>query len=126
MLEVGTTYTRREAVGVDALAIRFELKKCTDRELRIVIQDQDKHSIPNLIVKLVAGKPGVTFAGYTIEHPMVSYPEVVIMTDGSRSPIDVLREVVAEAKFIAEEFLKAFDKALQNAPKERDKDAPSR
>ena len=99
--------------------VKFVLKKLTDREIRIVIEDQDKHSLPNLIAKLAMKKPGVTFAGYMIEHPMVSYPEVVIVTDGTRSPVDVLREVVAEAKTLALEFLQAFEKALSNAPKER-------
>jgi DNA-directed RNA polymerase subunit L len=101
------------------MGISFTLKKLTDKEIRVVIQDQDKHSIPNLIAKLAVKKPGVTFAGYIIEHPLVSYPELVIQTDGTRNPLDVLKEVVEEAKSIAQEFLDSFNKALANEHKER-------
>ncbi|MCC6016483.1 MAG: DNA-directed RNA polymerase subunit L [Desulfurococcaceae archaeon] len=101
------------------MGINFVLKKLTDREIRIEIQDKDKHSLPNLIAKLAIKKPGVTFAGYIIEHPMVSYPVLVIMTNGSRNPLDVLKEVIEEAKIIAQEFLESFNKALTNEYKER-------
>lgn len=101
------------------MGITFTLKKLTDKEIRVIIQDQDKHSLPNLISKLAAKKPNVTFAGYIIEHPLISYPELVIITDGSCNPLDILKEVVEEAKNIAQEFLKAFDKALTNEHKER-------
>lgn len=107
------------------MGIKFALKKYTDKEIRVIIYDQDKHSIPNLITKLAAKKPGVTFAGYIIEHPMVSYPELVIVTDGTRNPLDVLSEVIAEAKSIALEFLRVFDKVLVNEPKERGKTSPT-
>lgn len=101
------------------MAIKFILKKYTDREIRVIVQDQDKHSIPNLITKLATRKPGVTFAGYILEHPIVSYPEIVIVTDGSKDPLDILREVISDAKNIAIEFLEVFDKALLYASKER-------
>lgn len=101
------------------MGIKFVLKKYTDKEIRIVIQDQDKHSIPNLIAKHAAKKPYVTFAGYTIEHPLVSYPELIIVTDGTKNPLDVLKEVISEIKSLATEFLDAFDKALKHELKER-------
>uniref|UniRef100_A0A7C2VBD8 DNA-directed RNA polymerase subunit Rpo11 n=1 Tax=Ignisphaera aggregans TaxID=334771 RepID=A0A7C2VBD8_9CREN len=94
------------------MGISFTLKKLSDREIRIVINDQDKHSLPNLLAKLALKKPGVTFAGYIIEHPVVTYPELVIMTDGSRSPLEVLKEVLKEVKTMAQEFVEELDKAL--------------
>lgn len=108
------------------MGVGFALKKLTDREIRIIIYDRDKHSIPNLIAKLAMKKPGVTFAGYIIEHPITSYPELIIVTDGSRNPIDVLEEVVVEAKNIAIEFLEVFSKVLSNEPQERSKTTSNR
>lgn len=102
-----------------AMAVNFILKKYTEKEIRIVIQDQDKYTLPNLLTKLALRKPGVTFAGYIIEHPMVSYPEVVIVTDGTKNPMEILEEVIAEAKAIANEFLEMLDMVLKNATKER-------
>jgi len=101
------------------LSIRLELKKLTERELRIVIYDEDKHSLPNLIAKLAIKKPGVVYAAYILEHPITSYPEIVILTDGSRNPLDVFEEVVNEAQKLVEEFSQKFEEALRNAFKER-------
>lgn len=113
-------------MGGSTMGIGFALKKLTDKEIKVVIYDKDKHSIPNLIAKLAMKKPGVTFAGYIIEHPITSYPELVIVTDGSKNPVDVLEEVVAEAKSMATEFLEVFNKVLSNEPQERGKTASNR
>ena len=99
------------------MPIEVELKKYSDKELRFVIHDPDKHSLPNMIARLALKKKGVVYAAYMIEHPMVSSPEVVIVTDGSRDPLDVLIEVIEEAKNIAQTFLKHFDEALSNIAK---------
>ncbi len=94
------------------MVVELELKKCTDRELRFYIKDRDKHSLPNLIAKLALRKKGVVYAAYIIDHPLVSDPEVVILTDGSRHPLDVLEEVLRDAISMAKEFLREFDEAL--------------
>ena len=102
------------------MSINLELKKLTDRELRIVIYDEDKHSLPNLISKLALKKPGVVYAAYIIDHPMVSYPEIVIVTDGTRNPLDVFEEVVNEINKLIDEFSLKFEEALKNAVKKRE------
>ncbi len=108
------------------MGVTVELKKYTDRELRFVLYDDDKHSLPNLITKMALSKPGVTYAAYILQHPVVSYPEIVILTDGSRDPLDVLREVIEEAKNMAKQFLSLLNEALANAHKEGVKDTSSR
>ncbi len=99
------------------LVVEFELKKYTDRELRFVIKDEDKHSLPNLVAKLALKKRGVVYAAYIIDHPLVSYPEVVILTDGSRDPLEVLQEVVAEARVYAQELLSKVEELVSKARK---------
>ncbi len=94
------------------MPVDIELKKCSDKELRFYVKDPDKHSIPNLIAKLALRKPGVVYAAYIIDHPLVSDPEVVILTDGSRHPLDVLEEVLREVREMANRFLEEFEKAL--------------
>ncbi len=94
------------------MPLEVELKKYTDKELRFIINDPDKHSLPNLIARLALQKPGVVYAAYIIDHPLVSPPEVVIVTDGSRDPLDVLVEVLEEAKAIAKEFLDRFNEVI--------------
>ncbi len=95
------------------MPVDIELKKCSDRELRFYVKDPDKHSIPNLIAKLALRKKGVVYAAYIIDHPLVSDPEVVILTDGSRHPLEVLEEVLLEAKEMASRFLQEFDRAIE-------------
>jgi len=99
------------------MAINVELKKLTDREIRFVIYDDDKHSLPNLITKLALKKPDVIYSAYILEHPMTSYPEVVILTNGLRNPLEVLEEVINEAKKLIEDFSARFEEALNHAAK---------
>lgn len=94
------------------MPLEVELKKYTDKELRFIINDPDKHSLPNLIARLALQKPGVVYAAYIIDHPLVSSSEVVIVTDGSRDPLDVLIEVLEDAKAIAKEFLDRFNEVI--------------
>jgi len=95
------------------MPIDVELKKYDGKELRFYVKDPDKHSIPNLIAKLALRKPGVVYAAYIIDHPLVSDPEVVILTDGSRDPLDILQEVLEEARSLAKRFLEMFDEEVK-------------
>ena len=83
---------------------KVELKKYSATELRFVIHDEDKHSLPNLIAKLAIREPGVKYAAYIIDHPLVSPPEVVILTEKGVDPLDVLIRVLEKAKRISEEL----------------------
>jgi len=108
------------------LGIAVELKKISDKELRFIIRDEDKHSIPNLITKLALKKPGVVYSAYILEHPIVSYPEVVILTDGSVHPLEVLASVMEEAEMLVKEFLKKFDEAVTSVSKKGNPDSSNR
>ncbi len=94
------------------MSTEIEIRKLTDRELVIVYKDKDKHTIPNLISKLALNKPHVKYAAYIIDHPLVSYPEIVIVTDGSRKPLDVLKEVLVEARDMLTNLLRKVDQVL--------------
>ncbi len=102
------------------MGINIELRKISDRELRFIIYDEDRHSLPNLIVKLALKKPGVIYSAYILEHPLASYPEVVILTDGSVHPLEILTSVIEEAKTLAEKFLNEFNEALISVSQKRD------
>ncbi len=93
--------------------VEFELKKYTKNELRFIVKDADKHSLPNLISKLALRHKGVVYSAYIIDHPLVSYPEVVILTDGTVDPLDVLKDIIREAKEMAQSLLRLFDEAVK-------------
>jgi len=77
---------------------KIRIEKKSDKELIFYLETEDKHSLPNLITKLALEKPHVIYSSYSIDHPMVSYPRIAILTDGERDPVDVLVEVLNEAK----------------------------
>jgi DNA-directed RNA polymerase subunit L len=76
---------------------KIRIEKRTDRELIFTLTG-DQHGIPNLISKLAIRKPYVSYAAYIIDHPLTSQPKVVIVTDGTKDPLEVLLEVLEEAK----------------------------
>ncbi len=92
---------------------KIEVKKLENTELELIIHDED-HTLGNLIVKLAENKPGVTYVAYRIEHPLIPRLIVTLMTDGSVSALDVLKETLREIKNLSkqfrEEFIKAFNK----------------
>jgi len=94
------------------LAPKVELKKYTKNEIRFVIYDEDKHSLPNLIAKLAMREPGVKYAAYIIDHPLVSPPEVVILTDGNVDALEVLMKVLNKAKNLSEKLRTEIEKVL--------------
>ena len=74
---------------------KLKLIKLDDRKLEVELEGED-HTMANLIAKYAVRKPYVLYAAYNIPHPLISNPKVVIVTDGSRKPLDVLKEVLEE------------------------------
>jgi len=91
---------------------QIEIKKLTDKELIIVYRDKDKHTIPNLISKLALRKPYIKYAAYIIDHPLVSDPEIVIITDGTKKPLEALEEILLEARAKLSELLNIVENYL--------------
>ncbi|MGC9010320.1 MAG: DNA-directed RNA polymerase subunit L [Sulfolobales archaeon] len=77
---------------------KIRIEKISDKELIFYLEGGDQHTLPNLIAKLALKKPHVTYSAYTIDHPLVSNPKIIILTDGQVKPIDVLIEVLKETK----------------------------
>lgn len=91
----------------------IEVERLSDKELVAVINDPgDQHGIPNLIAKLAIKKSYVSYAAYLLDHPLVSRPRVVIVTDGSKNPLDVLLEILEEAKNYVEDLKEELEKIL--------------
>ncbi len=71
----------------------------------------EDHTLANLIAKYAIRKKGVIYSSYVIPHPLVGNPIIILSTDGSRDPLDVLEEVLKEIISDAKEFIKLLDKA---------------
>lgn len=79
-------------------------------EMELVGED---HTIANLIAKYAIRKPGVVYSSYIISHPLIGNPVIVLSTDGSRDPLDVIEEVLRDIIKDASEFQRAFEEALK-------------
>ncbi|KSW11725.1 DNA-directed RNA polymerase subunit L [Pyrodictium occultum] len=83
-------------------------------ELELVGED---HTMANLIAKYAIRKPGVVYSSYMIPHPLIGNPVIVLSTDGSRDPLDVVEEVLSDIIRDAREFRRAFEEALKSNAK---------
>ncbi len=83
-------------------------------EIELVGED---HTIANLIAKYAIRKKGVIYSSYIISHPLTANPVIVLTTDGSRDPLDVLEEVLKEIVSDAKSFIDEFEKALKSGEK---------
>ncbi len=97
---------------------KIEVKKLENTELELIIHDED-HTLGNLIVKLAENKPGVTYVAYRIEHPLIPRLIVTLMTDGSVSALDVLKETLKEIKNLSKQFREEFTKAFNKYESEK-------
>ena len=91
----------------------IKIVKSDKNLLEAEILDEDKHSIPNLLVKYLLKDDRVEYAGYRIPHPLVSYPRIVVRTREGYSPLEVLKSVIEKIINDVNNFEKAFLKALK-------------
>lgn len=90
--------------------IKVERLTKNELELRIVGED---HALGNLIAKTALNHPNVRIAAYSIDHPLVGSPKIVIVTDGSKAPLDVLKEVINEIINMSKELLSISEKMFE-------------
>jgi len=89
---------------------KIEIVKASRNRLEFKLRGED-HTMANLIVKLAIKKPHVTYAAYKVEHPLIGGLTVVLATDGTITPIEVLRDVLNDIIRLSEEFRKALEEA---------------
>jgi DNA-directed RNA polymerase subunit L len=90
---------------------KLKVIKIDEKTLEFELVGED-HTIANLIAKYAVRKPHVKYAAYNIPHPLISNPVIVITTDGKRSPVDVLREVLNDIIRDAETMRKQLEEVL--------------
>ncbi|KAL9932391.1 hypothetical protein V8E36_008870 [Tilletia maclaganii] len=72
---------------------RVEIKEDTriPNTVTVVLNKED-HTLGNLLRHAVLSQPSVLFAGYKVPHPLEPRTLVRIQTDGSKTPIQALRD----------------------------------
>ena len=95
---------------------KLKLLKRSGNTVEIELPGED-HTIANLIAKYAIRKPYVIYSSYIISHPLIGNPVIVLTTDGSKDPLEVveetLREIIDDAKKLEQAFNEAFDKGTR-------------
>ncbi|MBD3405541.1 MAG: DNA-directed RNA polymerase subunit L [Candidatus Lokiarchaeota archaeon] len=73
----------------------------------------EKHAFPNLLRKTLLEEETVEFAGYIIEHPLLSNPVFTIRTK-RRQCNTVLRDALEKMLARTEEFRKKFEQSVSD------------
>ena len=84
----------------------------TDNKIVMELYGED-HTLANLLAKTLIRQPHVKYASYRIDHPLVSNPIVVVITDGKIRPRDAIKECIVELLKLNEEFREEFKKVLE-------------
>ncbi len=90
--------------------IRILEKK--DNELRVEIEGEG-HTLCNAIKSILFEDEALVFAGYRIEHALLSKPILYISTNGKKDPLVLLNETLKKLEMRIEEFKEKFRKELE-------------
>ncbi|MHA1207688.1 MAG: RpoL/Rpb11 RNA polymerase subunit family protein [Candidatus Freyarchaeota archaeon] len=84
-----------------------------DNELRVEIEGEG-HTLCNAIKSVLFEDESLVFAGYRIEHALLSKPILYIKTNGKKDPLTLLNETLEKLSDRIEEFKEKFQKGLNN------------
>lgn len=83
-----------------------------DDELRVEIEGEG-HTLCNAIKSILFEDEALVFAGYRIEHALLSKPVLYIKTNGKKDPLVLLTETLKKLEGSIEEFREKFKKELE-------------
>ncbi len=94
--------------------MKIEVIRREENLLEFYLEGED-HTFANLLKEYLDENKHVTFAGYTIEHPilMARKPRFKVVTDGKVKPEKALEEAAQRIFDRARETLEAWKKALE-------------
>jgi DNA-directed RNA polymerase subunit L len=100
--------------------MKLKVLKETDNEIRVEVQGEG-HTFCNALQDVLLGDKDVEFAGYSIDHPLISEPVIFVRTRRQSNPRDVLIKAAEKLKSRTKEIKQAFESALSDYEEEKDK-----
>ncbi|MBS7287712.1 MAG: DNA-directed RNA polymerase subunit L [Candidatus Freyarchaeota archaeon] len=91
--------------------MKVRVVKRTENHLELEVEGED-HTLCNLLKKALLKDENVVFAGYKIDHPLLSNPRIYVTTNQGVSPEDVLKAATEYLKNIFNELKDSLFKAL--------------
>ena len=92
----------------------MEIKILDDKKNRIAIEIKGvDHTVGNAIKTELRNDKHIKIATYSIRHPQISIPQMVVETDGEESPRNALINAVERLHKINAKFKKEFSAAIR-------------
>lgn len=88
----------------------MELKIVEEKKNKMIVEVKgETHTFCNAVKKELWNDKHIKSAGYTIEHPFVGTPKIIVETDGEE-PKKALADAAKRLEKSADEFKQAFGK----------------
>lgn len=92
----------------------MEIKILDDKKNKLVIEIKGvDHTLCNILKTELWNDKHVKVAAYSIRHPQISIPQMIIETDGDVSPKNALINATQRLHKVNEKFLKEFSSAIR-------------
>ena len=92
----------------------MEIKILDDKKNKIILEVKGAdHTLCNALKSELWNDKHVKIATYSIRHPQISVPQVIVETDGEESPRNALINAVQKLHKTNEKFKKEFLKEIR-------------
>lgn len=92
----------------------MEIKILDDKKNKIILEVKGAdHTLCNAIKAELWNDKHVKIAAYSIRHPQISVPQIIVETDGEESPKNALMNAVQKLHKTNEKFKKEFLKEIR-------------
>ena len=92
----------------------MEIKILDDKKNKIILEVKGAdHTLCNVLKTELWNDKHVKIATYSIRHPQISVPQIIVETDGEESPRNALINAVQKIHKTNEKFKKEFLKEIR-------------
>jgi DNA-directed RNA polymerase subunit L len=96
------------------LADKMEIKITDDKKNKLIAEVKGvDHTLCNVLKTELWNDKHVKIAAYSIRHPQISVPQIIVETDGEESPRNALLAAVQRIHKTNEKFKKEFSKEIK-------------
>ena len=93
----------------------MEIKILEEKKNKLVFEGEELgHTLCNVLKKELWNDNHVKVATYSIKHPLVGKPKMIIETDSGKNPREALSAAVQRLKKLNEKFKKEFSKEVKS------------
>lgn len=92
----------------------MKIETVENKKNRLVINIEGAdHTICNILKKELNNDKHIKAAAYSIKHPLIGVPQMIVETDGNETPKDALLNAIQGLKKTNNKFIKSFVKDVK-------------